>query len=60
MTWLATLTRAEREICDLSPEVYAFAHPGVDFHIPHAVANSMMLAPVMEFNMLGNLSNLRT
>jgi alcohol dehydrogenase len=36
--------------------VHAFAYPiGAEFHIPHGVANSMMLAPVMEFNTLGNL-----
>ena len=36
--------------------VHAFAYPiGAEFHIPHGVANSIMLAPVMEFNKLGNL-----
>ncbi len=36
--------------------VHAFAYPiGAEFHIPHGVANSIMLIPVMEFNMLGNL-----
>ncbi|MFH0822147.1 MAG: iron-containing alcohol dehydrogenase [Pseudomonadota bacterium] len=36
--------------------VHAFAYPiGAEFHIPHGVANSIMLAPVMEFNILGNL-----
>jgi alcohol dehydrogenase len=36
--------------------VHAFAYPiGAEFHIPHGVANSVMLASVMEFNMLGNL-----
>jgi len=36
--------------------VHAFAYPiGAEFHIPHGTANSIMLAPVMEFNMLGNL-----
>jgi alcohol dehydrogenase len=36
--------------------VHAFAYPiGAEFHIPHGVANSIMLAAVMEFNMLGNL-----
>lgn len=36
--------------------VHAFAYPiGAEFHIPHGVANSMMLAPVMKFNMVGNL-----
>ncbi|MGB3210392.1 MAG: iron-containing alcohol dehydrogenase [Desulforhopalus sp.] len=37
--------------------VHAFAYPiGAEFHIPHGVANSIMLTPVMEFNMSGNLS----
>jgi alcohol dehydrogenase class IV len=37
--------------------VHAFAYPiGAEFHIPHGVANSIMLVPVMEFNMFGNLS----
>ncbi len=36
--------------------VHAFAYPiGAEFHIPHGVANSIMLTPVMEFNILGNL-----
>ena len=36
--------------------VHAFAYPiGAEFHIPHGVANSIMLPPVMEFNMIGNL-----
>lgn len=36
--------------------VHAFAYPiGAEFHIPHGVANSIMLAPVMEFNIIGNL-----
>ncbi len=36
--------------------VHAFAYPiGAQFHIPHGVANSIMLVPVMRFNMLGNL-----
>ncbi len=36
--------------------VHAFAYPiGAEFHIPHGVANTIMLVPVMEFNMLGNL-----
>jgi|GEM_PF-205819 len=35
--------------------VHAFAYPiGAEFHIPHGVANSMMLIPVMEFNMIAN------
>jgi alcohol dehydrogenase class IV len=37
--------------------VHAFAYPiGAEFHIPHGVANSIMLTPVMEFNMSGNLT----
>ncbi len=36
--------------------VHAFAYPiGAEFHIPHGVANSIMLPPVLEFNMIGNL-----
>ncbi|CAB1075843.1 Alcohol dehydrogenase (EC [Olavius algarvensis Delta 1 endosymbiont] len=36
--------------------VHAFAYPiGAEFHIPHGVANSIMLTPVMEFNQHGNL-----
>jgi alcohol dehydrogenase len=36
--------------------VHAFAYPiGAEFHIPHGVANSIMLPPVMQFNMMGNL-----
>ena len=36
--------------------VHAFAYPiGAEFHIPHGVANTIMLVPVMRFNMLGNL-----
>ncbi|MFA6220903.1 MAG: iron-containing alcohol dehydrogenase [Desulfomonilaceae bacterium] len=36
--------------------VHAFAYPiGAEFHIPHGVANSIMLAAVMEFNMMGSL-----
>lgn len=36
--------------------VHAFAYPiGAEYHIPHGVANSIMLSPVMEFNMMGNL-----
>lgn len=32
--------------------VHAFAYPiGAEFHIPHGVANSIMLLPVMEFNL---------
>jgi len=37
--------------------VHAFAYPiGAEFHIPHGVANSIMLVPVMEFNMLANFA----
>ena len=37
--------------------VHAFSYPiGAEFHLAHGVANSIMLAPVMEFNMSGNLS----
>ena len=36
--------------------VHAFAYPiGAEFHIPHGIANAIMLAPVMEFNMSANL-----
>lgn len=36
--------------------VHAFAYPiGAEFHIPHGVANSIMLTPVMEFNKSGSL-----
>ena len=36
--------------------VHAFAYPiGAEFHIPHGIANSIMLTPVMEFNKLGSL-----
>ena len=36
--------------------IHAFAYPiGAEFHIPHGVANSIMLPPVIEFNMIGNL-----
>jgi alcohol dehydrogenase class IV len=35
--------------------VHAFAYPiGAEFHIPHGIANSIMLTPVMAFNQLGN------
>lgn len=37
--------------------VHAFAYPiGAEFHIPHGIANSIMLTPVMAFNKLGNLA----
>ncbi|MCB2227113.1 MAG: iron-containing alcohol dehydrogenase [Desulfarculaceae bacterium] len=36
--------------------VHAFAYPiGAEFHIPHGIANTLMLAPVMRFNLVGNL-----
>lgn len=41
--------------------VHAFAYPiGAEFHIPHGVANAIMLSPVMEFNMSSNLSRFAT
>ena len=37
--------------------VHAFAYPiGAEFHIPHGVANTLMLAEVMRFNLVGNLA----
>ncbi len=37
--------------------VHAFAYPiGAEFHIPHGIANTIMLIPVMEFNLMGNCS----
>lgn len=37
--------------------VHAFSYPiGAEFHLSHGVANSIMLTPVMEFNMSANLS----
>jgi alcohol dehydrogenase len=37
--------------------VHAFAYPiGAEFHIPHGIANSIMLPPVLRFNMHGNLA----
>ncbi|MGD9948214.1 MAG: iron-containing alcohol dehydrogenase [Desulfobulbus sp.] len=36
--------------------VHAFAYPiGAEFHIPHGIANTIMLPPVMAFNLIGNL-----
>lgn len=36
--------------------VHAFAYPiGAEFHIPHGVANTLMLPHVMRFNLLGNV-----
>ena len=37
--------------------VHAFAYPiGGEYHLPHGVANALMLPHVMRFNMLGNLA----
>ena len=37
--------------------VHAFAYPiGAEFHIPHGIANTLMLPHVMRFNFLGNVS----
>jgi len=37
--------------------VHAFAYPiGAEFHIPHGVANTLMLPHVMRFNLLGNVT----
>jgi alcohol dehydrogenase class IV len=37
--------------------VHAFAYPiGAEFHIPHGVANTLMLPHVMRFNVLGNVT----
>lgn len=36
--------------------VHAFAYPiGAEFHIPHGVANTLMLPAVMRFNLVGNV-----
>lgn len=36
--------------------VHAFAYPiGAEYHIPHGVANALMLPPVMRFNLMGCL-----
>lgn len=36
--------------------VHAFAYPiGAEFHIPHGVANTLMLPHVMRFNLLGDM-----
>ncbi len=36
--------------------VHAFAYPiGAEFHIPHGVANTLMLPHVIRYNVLGNL-----
>lgn len=35
--------------------VHAFAYPiGAEYHIPHGVANSLMMGPVLAFNVSGN------
>ncbi len=35
--------------------VHAFSYPiGAEFHIPHGLANSIMLIPVLKFNMIAN------
>lgn len=35
--------------------VHAFAYPiGAEYHIPHGVANSLMMGPVLAFNVEGN------
>jgi alcohol dehydrogenase len=37
--------------------VHAFAYPlGGEFHVPHGLANTVMLPHVLRFNMLGNLA----
>lgn len=37
--------------------VHAFAYPiGAEFHIPHGIANSLMLPHVIRFNALGNVA----
>ena len=36
--------------------VHAFAYPiGAEFHIPHGIANTLMLPHVMRFNLMGDL-----
>ena len=36
--------------------MHAFAYPiGAEFHIPHGIANTLMLPHVIRFNVLGNL-----
>lgn len=36
--------------------VHAFAYPiGAEFHIPHGIANTLMLPHVMRFNFIGNV-----
>lgn len=37
--------------------VHAFAYPiGAEYHLPHGVANALMLPHVMRFNIVGNLA----
>jgi alcohol dehydrogenase class IV len=37
--------------------VHAFAYPlGGEFHVPHGLANAVMLPHVLRFNLLGNLA----
>jgi alcohol dehydrogenase len=37
--------------------VHAFAYPiGAEFHIPHGIANTLMLPHVMRFNLIGNVT----
>ncbi len=37
--------------------VHAFAYPiGAEFHIPHGIANTLMLPHVMRFNLMGDVS----
>ncbi|GAW92796.1 iron-containing alcohol dehydrogenase [Calderihabitans maritimus] len=41
--------------------VHALAYPlGAQFHVPHGVANSVLLPYVMEFNLLGVLTKFKT
>lgn len=41
--------------------VHAFAYPlGGEFHVPHGLANAVMLPHVLRFNMLGNLAKFAT
>lgn len=41
--------------------VHAFAYPiGAEFHIPHGVANSIMMGPVLRFNLIGDLEKFAT
>ncbi len=41
--------------------VHAFAYPiGAEFHIPHGLANSIMLLPVLRFNLLSDIQKYAT